>query len=244
MKLTVLGNNGPYPKAGGACSGYLVESSNTKILLDCGNGILARLQKICNIYDIDAIILSHLHSDHISDIMVLKYAIGINKVRKNLDLSIPLYTATDDQNIINKLNYNEAFKIEPIEDESKIRIKNLDIEFKRMKHPVEAYGIKINDGNKSFVYSGDTSYHDELIEFVKDADFFLCEAGILEKDKTEDSPHLSPKEAGDVAEKANVKRLVLTHFWPEYRLDKIMNEAKETYDGILELSEEMKTYYI
>jgi ribonuclease BN (tRNA processing enzyme) len=244
MKLTVLGNCGPYPKPGGACSGYLIDSKDTKILLECGNGVLSRLQKFCNPSDIDAIILSHLHSDHISDVLVLKYAIGIRKLRENKDFSIPLYTATDDKAVLDMLNYNDAFNIIPIKDGMKINIKNLEIEFKRMTHPVESYGVKIKDENKVFVYSADTSYNEGLIEFAENADFFLCEAGVLEEDRKDDTPHLSAMQAGEVAKKANVKRLVLTHFWPEYKLEKIMNEAREKYDSILEVSEELKAYYI
>jgi len=65
MKLTVLGCYGPYPKARGACSGYLLESQDTKILIDCGNGVLSRLLEYCgNLNNIDAILISHLHPDH------------------------------------------------------------------------------------------------------------------------------------------------------------------------------------
>lgn len=81
MKLTVLGNNGPFPSPGGACSGYLLEEDSTKILIDCGNGVLSNLQKICPFEDLSAIILTHLHSDHISDLMVLRYAVQIKNAR-------------------------------------------------------------------------------------------------------------------------------------------------------------------
>ena len=67
MKLTVLGNNGPFPSAGGACSGYLLTNGQTKILIDCGNGTLSNLQKITGLESLDAIIMTHLNSDHSSD---------------------------------------------------------------------------------------------------------------------------------------------------------------------------------
>ncbi len=245
MKLTVLGNNGPYPKAGGACSGYLITHNDTKILIDCGNGVLSRLLKVCEIKDIDAILLSHLHSDHISDIFVLKYAIGLNKNNNdNFNKPILLYTATDDKYLVDTMNYNDSFDINAIQNGKKIMINELNIEFKKMCHPVETFAIKISDGKKTFIYSGDTKYTEELINFAADSDFFLCEAGVLEKDMKEDTPHLSPKQAGEIAEKANVKRLVLTHFWPKNRNDEIMEEAKQSYNSILELSKEMKSYYI
>lgn len=244
MKLTILGNNGPYPKAGGACSGYLIESNDCRILIDCGNGVLSRLLKVCDIKKLDAIILSHLHSDHMSDILVFKYAIGIQKMKEQFEGTIPIYTPWDDEDMINRMNYNDSFIINPITEDLSLKIKDLDIDFKRVNHPVETYAIRIKTNKKTFVYSGDTAYCEEIIEFARNCDFFLCEAGVLEQDKGDETPHLSAREAGDIGSKANVKRLVLTHFWPEYRLDKIMNEAKESFESILELGEEMKCYYI
>lgn len=244
MKLTVLGNNGPYPKAGGACSGYLLEEEQTKILIDCGNGVLSALQKVCDLEELNAIILSHLHSDHMSDILVMKYAVGIKKLKGKFNGTIPLYLPMEDQELINRLNYNEAFNILPINEGENLNIEGLEIEFKEMTHPVKTYGIKVKNKDRVFVYSADTSYNDGLVEFANEADFFLCESGIMEKDKDENANHLTPKEAGDIATKAKTKRLVLTHFWPEYRLDKIMSEAKESYDSVIELSEAMKTYFV
>lgn len=81
MKLTVLGNQGAAPGAGGVCSGYLLENDNAKVLIDCGSGVLANLQKVCKVSELDAIILTHLHSDHMSDMMVLKYTIEVSRVR-------------------------------------------------------------------------------------------------------------------------------------------------------------------
>ncbi|WP_066495253.1 MBL fold metallo-hydrolase [Abyssisolibacter fermentans] len=243
MKLTVLGNNGPYPRAGGACSGYLIETDDTKILLDCGNGVLSRLQKICKIDELDAIIISHLHSDHISDIFILKYAIGLN-LEKMQKAPIPLYMPMDNECFIQQMNYNNAFNIIQIDEETTIDINNLEISFKKMTHPVESYAIKILTNNRSFVYSGDTSYNDQLPEFIKNIDFFLCEASVLEKDRKIDTPHLSVKQAAQMAQNSIVKRLLLTHFWPEYKLEDIMAEASTEYNSILQLSEEMRAYYI
>ncbi|QIB26345.1 MBL fold metallo-hydrolase [Caloranaerobacter azorensis] len=244
MKLTVLGNNGPYPKPGGACSGYLFETDDKKILIDCGNGVLSRLLKICSISDIDVIILTHLHSDHISDIMVMKYAIGVNKMKGKCNVTIPLYTPTDDYEMVKRLNYNNSFNIIPIEEDTIINLDDIEITFRRMKHPIKTFAVKIRKGKKTFVYSSDTSYNESLIDFSKNADLLLCESGLLEEDREDNAPHLSAKQAGEIGKKAGVKRLILTHFWPEYNLERVKIEASQSFDSILEISQEMKTYYI
>lgn len=239
MKLTVLGNFGPYPKADGACSGYLLEYKDTKVLIDCGNGVLSRLLKLYPVEKLDAIILSHLHSDHISDIFIMKYALGINKNKV-----VPIYTPSDDEYLTDNMNYNDCFNINFINETDEISIGEMNFKFIKTYHPVETYGIKAEAGNKKFIYSSDTGYFDELIDFSKGADLLLCEVGILSKDKTEEILHLSPKEACDIAEKANVKRLILTHFYPGYKREDIRTEALNNYNSIFELSQEMKTYFI
>ena len=64
MFLTVLGRHGPYPRPGGACSGYFIEDGSTRVLIDCGSGVLSRLMEHVHPAHLDAIVLSHLHFDH------------------------------------------------------------------------------------------------------------------------------------------------------------------------------------
>ena len=66
MKLTVLGRHGPFPAPGGACSGYLIEAGDTKLCVDLGSGTLGNLRNILPGLKLDGILLSHLHSDHMS----------------------------------------------------------------------------------------------------------------------------------------------------------------------------------
>ena len=75
MELTVLGRHGPFPAPGGACSGYLLRAGQAALLLDLGPGTHSRLLAIAPQLDLDCVILSHLHSDHISDMFVLRYAL-------------------------------------------------------------------------------------------------------------------------------------------------------------------------
>ncbi|MBS4534651.1 MBL fold metallo-hydrolase [Clostridium sp. D2Q-14] len=240
MKLTILGNNGPYPKAGEACSGYLLEHKDIKILIDCGNGVLSRLQKFYSVNELDAIILTHLHSDHISDIFIMKYALGLGKNNK----TIPIYTAYDDQYLLDNMNYNNAFEINFIVEDKEVIIGDIHFSFIKNKHPVDTYGVKAVVNNKKFVYSSDTSYFDEIINFIKEADLFLCESGVLSKDKNNNIMHLTPKDASILAKEAKVKKLLLTHFYPEYKRQSILKELSDDYNFEIKLSEEMKSYII
>ncbi|MDR7428280.1 MAG: MBL fold metallo-hydrolase, partial [Armatimonadota bacterium] len=79
MRLTVLGRWSPYPPAGGACPGYLVEAAGQRLLLDCGTGTLANLQSIASIFELTAVVITHLHPDHVLDVFVLKQALEFGR---------------------------------------------------------------------------------------------------------------------------------------------------------------------
>ena len=76
MELTVLGRCGPFPAPGEACSGYLLKCGGKNIMLDFGSGVFSRLYGLLPQLEVDAVVLSHLHSDHMAD-MRLPYAGGL-----------------------------------------------------------------------------------------------------------------------------------------------------------------------
>src|ERR1043166_7601371 len=78
MRLTVLGCAGSFPGPYSACSAYLVEAAGFRLMVDFGTGSLSALQRYASLRSIDAILLSHLHADHMFDacsyIVVRRYA--------------------------------------------------------------------------------------------------------------------------------------------------------------------------
>ena len=73
MRLHMLGISGPYPAAGGTCSGYLLEAGGAALQMDFGTGVLGRLTAVFPPEDLDAVLLSHWHFDHTSDLLPLIY---------------------------------------------------------------------------------------------------------------------------------------------------------------------------
>ena len=89
MKLTILGCNGPYPGAGGACSGYLLSEDDTHVLIDCGAGVIANLVRHIPWEALDAVVLSHLHYDHMSDLLPMQYALQFHPRETPLPVYAP-----------------------------------------------------------------------------------------------------------------------------------------------------------
>jgi len=149
MKLTVLGNNGPYPAAGSACSGYLLQSGTTNVLIDCGNGVLSNMQKIISIDKLDAVILTHLHSDHVSDMYVLKYAIQLRRKRGLYDKLLRVYAPAEPSEEYERLDVKDAFELGAITDDTQLAIGDIKFSFLRMKHPYTDYAVSAECAGKS-----------------------------------------------------------------------------------------------
>lgn len=245
MQLTILGNSGSFPHPGSACSGYLLESGGKCVLLDCGNGTLSRFQQFHAIQEIDAIFLSHLHFDHIGDIFLLRYAYETLKAFGQGDfLPIPIYLPETPCEIVNLLRAEELFTFYFINDESECEIGEMEFHFHPMRHTVECYGIGVRVGEKRLVYSADTTYHETLIDFARAADIFLCEATTSgEAASPVPLPHLTARQAGEIAALGQVKRLLLTHTSFMEDKQEILHSAQCSFPTA-ELGEELKTYTI
>jgi ribonuclease Z len=95
--------------------------------------------------------------------------------------------------------------------------------------------IKVKDATtikkgKRICFILDTYYDKKLINICKNADLLVSESTWLEKDKRIDKEHLSAKDAGLLAKRAKVKKLILTHFSQRYKnLDEILKEARKEF---------------
>ena len=237
MKLTILGNNGPYPAKGGACSGYLVESDTglTHILLDCGTGVLSRLIECSKLNSLNAVVLSHLHYDHMSDILPMHYALQFNPRKKPLDLYAPSQPSD-----VRALLAGPSIDVWPIQETV---IGEMRLSFCPARHPVETYAIAVECDNARFVYTGDSNTDPALELFCEGADLLLADAGLSAADYSEKSPHFSAELCGKLAQDVHAKRLLLTHFNPKYDPNDLCGEAR-TFFPAAEAAVCGESYYV
>ena len=220
MKLTILGNNGPFPAEGGACSGYLLSSGSgkTNVLIECGTGTLANLSKAIKWEQLDAVILSHLHFDHMSDMLPMQYALQFNP-RSN---PLPVYAPETPANVRAMLNV-PAYALDGLKE---ITINEIHFTFFPVRHPVECYALRAECDGRVFVYTGDTNTADGLDEFAQGADVLLADAGLSSEDWKETSPHLSARLCAELAGEAKAGKLLLTHLNPKYTPEQLEKEAQ------------------
>ncbi|KKO55573.1 beta-lactamase [Paenibacillus sp. DMB20] len=236
MEVTVIGCWGAYPKKNEATSGYLVEIGGTKILLDCGSGVLSRLQNHCSLEELDAVVITHTHADHTADLYSLEFAIliltQIGKRARPLDVYV--YCGNPDTLAF---GFPDYVRVHPIRIGEPVAIGTARLEFSENVHDVPCCAVRlITETGKTFVYSGDTGYCQAMIDISKSADVLLIESSFYDWQKGRMDGHLTAGEAGKIAALAGARQMVLTHF-PHYGdLEQLVQEASRQYDGLIRLA--------
>jgi len=236
MKITVIGPWGGYPKANEASAGYLLEHEDFRVLVDCGSGVLSKLQTIVQPEMLNALVISHYHSDHIADIGVLQHARLIQGfLGKEMDC-LPIYAHPFNQQEFSKLTYKNITKGISYQENDVLEIGPFTLRFIRTKHPVECFAMRFEAEGTAVVYTADTAFIEELIPFSNHADLLLCECNFYGHQDGAGAGHMTSRHAGKLAKEANVKQLVLTHL-PHYgKLEQLQEEAAEIYSGPIQLA--------
>ncbi|GAV21648.1 MBL fold metallo-hydrolase [Carboxydothermus pertinax] len=239
MRLTVLGCWAPFPAPGGATSSYLLETEEVKVLVDVGSGAVANLLKWGQPEKLDAVILSHWHEDHVADLPILRYlARSLFFTGKRAEKIKLFYPEAPEKPDLAK--YQEFFELIPIGEGEFFNLKGLGVWAVKNTHAVLSYGFKFTAMGKTFGYTGDTGYLKSHEEFFRGVDLLLAECTGLKQDTsfTQDN-HLTTYDCANLAKNADVKTLVITHFWPFYEVLKLLGEVQEIYPGVLAAREGM-----
>jgi ribonuclease BN (tRNA processing enzyme) len=258
MRLTVLGKSPSWQDAGGACSGYLLEEDGTTVLVDCGNGVFAKLREHIDYVDLDAVVISHLHADHFLDLVPYSYALTYAPRQQPVpvdrwpgtdfparpELHVPPGAQEVFRRVVGALGNDDlienAFHLREYDPSSQIEIGPIRITFQPVPHFTETFAMSIASMNGSgrIVYGADTSPTDALANFAKDADLMLLEATLPRPERTGMRGHLTPSEAGGHARGAAAKRLLLVHISDELDADWAREEAAEAFGGPVEVATE------
>ncbi len=243
MKLTVLGAGTFVAEINRTASGYLLEIEDKKIIFDFGRGTIRNLLELGhNLENLDKIFISHVHADHLLELInfIIHLVINPDKKRKyGLDISDKKYQVYGPEGLknsinsildavsFNKQNLEEIISIKEIAPKQILTFDNYTIvPFQAMHNKgLNALGYRVKKSEKIFFYSGDTTYCESIIEGAKDADLAIIEACLKSSEN-----HMNGIEAGLVATKANVKLLMLTHIARTYLSD-VEEDLRKTYGG-------------
>jgi ribonuclease BN (tRNA processing enzyme) len=230
MRLTVLGCAGSFPGPEAPCSAYLVEADGFRLLMDFGPGSMSTLQRYAGLYAVDAILLSHLHCDHMLD--ACTYIVARRYAPDGPLPPLPVYApvAAPERIAAAYGGQNEPMSIGDVYtfyalQPGSFPIGPLQVTVDRVNHPIETYGVRIEHGGRVLTYSADTAPCEQLIRLAQGADAFLCEASYLDGADNPPDLHLTGREAAEHATKAGVGRLLLTHLVPAWVSESLTLEA-------------------
>lgn len=233
MRLTVCGSAGSHPSAGRACSGYLFESEAARVLVDIGNGSTANVQRLHGLRDLDAIVISHRHLDHCVDLVSSFYAL-LDDAEDHP--ALPVYAAPDVleflQSLLSRdstLQFARVYDARTISAGDRLEIGDLDLEFFHSIHPAPTVSTRIRHDRGTFVYSSDSAGGEELVTAARGADVFLCEATWDDMDGRPPGIHMDGTLAGEIARRAEVGRLLLTHVAGGSDRHRIQEDALEAF---------------
>jgi ribonuclease BN (tRNA processing enzyme) len=253
MKVIVLGASPACPRKGGATSGYLVLHGETSLLVDCGTGVVANLQFYLDYHQLRSIVISHMHADHFFDLIPYRYGLKYAPYHEPWlppALHLPPGGASIFEAVVAPFSENPdffagAFQVNEYDPAASLAVGDLTVRFARARHPMPAYAMRIEGGGRVFAYSSDTAPVENVVTLARDADLFFCESAI--QCRSQDAPagaHSTPGEAGEMARRAGVTRLVLTHVWPQFDERQMLDEASASFGAPVELAREHATYEV
>jgi ribonuclease BN (tRNA processing enzyme) len=222
MKLSVIGCSPAWPNPGSAHSGYLLEHSAGRLLVDCGPGVLPRLRQREGWPNVDAIAITHFHLDHWGDLVpwvwgaMYRWA-GTVSVGNRPEL----WVHQGGRNILEEFGgrfgfrdmFDRVFTVREYMPEEPFAAAGFEVLPLRLPHyTLETYGFRLSADDVSIAYSGDSGPSERLAELARGTDLFICEA-TLDRGVDDGQPrgHLSADEALESAMESGTKKLLLTH---------------------------------
>jgi ribonuclease BN (tRNA processing enzyme) len=252
-KLTILGSSPAWTNPGGAGSGYLLRHNSTAVQIEAGSGTFGRLRANLPVDQLDGVVISHVHGDHFLDLVPLCYGIRYGKLRggKPLSVYVPPGCAQFLSDFARVLNgepdfFSGVFDLREYPTETPFTIGSITFRAHRVQHYIASHALRCDVG-EGFVFSGDSAPCEELVRAARGAGTLLCEAALTTSAEDASNPsergHLTPGEAAQVAERAGVRRLILTHFRIDIQgYETVAAEARAHFSGQLTLAREKRTY--
>ncbi len=239
MLLSVLGASGTYPAPGRPGSGYLVEWSGSRVWVDAGPGTFAALGSRADPGELDAVVVSHVHPDHCTDLFALYHYLAFGPGgRAPIAVYVPegaaehlgafVRAGADDP-------WSKRFDFRTVGEGDQAAHGGLGLRFGATAHSVPTIGVRLEAGGRALAYSADTGLGGGVPGLAEGADVLLCEATYQGAREEHPFPyHLTATEAGELAARAGSRRLVLTHIPPDLDGEQSVAEAGAAFGAPVE----------
>lgn len=235
MHLTVLGAGPAYTDREGATgAAYLVAEGDTRLLLDLGQGSFPRLFAHCRPFDLDAVVVSHLHPDHFIDLVALRHYLRFEfEPPRRVRVLGPIELAQR----LDALHAEPGFAaasldIEPL-GQALHTIGSLVVQGTLVAHTDESYAVRVTSATapQALVYSGDCGRADDLAPLLRPGDVLLTEVAFGPGPVPAGAMHLDGPAVGRLAARTSVGRVLLTHLQMGFDPEATIASVRAEYDG-------------
>lgn len=248
-QLTVLGGSAAGVGTGQGCSGYLVNVDGTEIVLDLGPSTLIELRKHTDYRDLDAIIISHLHTDHVLDLFILRFMLNYNPVKPKR--KIKLYLPPNGLEFMMKAaelfatksdeipGYFDVFEMQEYNPEGSLKIGPATITFAETVHVIPCWAMRVHTQEGDLVYTADSGTDADLSEFARGASLIVADAASTPDtpDEVKQQIHFDAEAAAELASGAECQHLMLSHQWEELDPLKNLEIARQHFQGRISIAE-------
>lgn len=227
LTLTVLGCDGSHAGAGGAASGYLLRSwgTGTALWIDAGSGTFANLQRFCDPLRLSAVVLTHSHVDHCSDLdgfaTAATWTWGWHRD------PLPVLAAPGVRDSLRHAA-TDVFAWREVGDGDGAEVGDLRLRFSRTDHGPVTLAVRVDSPDGAMGYSADSGPGWSLEALGPDLDLAVCEATFTRQHEGT-AGHMSGRQAGTSARAAAARRLVVTHRWPTVPARAVAAEASDAF---------------
>jgi ribonuclease BN (tRNA processing enzyme) len=254
VRLTVLGKSPSWQDSDGACSGYLAELGELALLIDCGNSVFAKLRRHAAYERVEAVVISHVHADHVLDLVPFAYALTYGP---RLRSSPPqLHVPPGGRDALRRLCgswgsetlIDDAFELSEYAPAAELAIGSARLRFQALPHYVPSHAVELRAAGAAarLVISADCGPNEALATFASGAELLVIESTLLDPDPPDEGPpgHLTAEQAGAIGRAAGVKRLVLTHFSDQLDREALRARARASFERDIELAAEGAVYEV
>lgn len=243
MRVTVLGSSARFATPDRACSGYLLDVDGHKLWLDAGAGTWQNLLRHCRFEELEAVVLTHRHPDHATDVFQLQHALLFGPTGRLP--SIPLWAPAETIELLSAYDdLSDAFYTNVVEGGSSMEFAGATFRFVAMAHPPDTVGVRVESADGVLAYSADSGEDADFEALAGGAALFLCEASNQDSDELWEG-HLRAAQAGRIAREVGVRRLVLTHLPVGRDLEQSLAQARrEAGDVPVELAADGTVYEV
>jgi ribonuclease BN (tRNA processing enzyme) len=248
MRLTVLGGSAASPNTGMGCAGLLVQAGATRLALDLGPGTLPELRHHADFRALAGVVVSHMHIDHVLDLVALRHALAYNPVKA--PRPVPVWLPPGGMELLDRVTapfdacdvpgrFSATVEVAEYDPQLPLVIGDAVVTFAPAVHDIPAWAMRVHAADEADLgYTGDTGPAAALEGFFAGVGVLVAEATLLEPgtEASDERGSLTATEAGALALAAGAETLVLTHMWEEFEFVEYRSRAAAVFPGRIEMA--------